>query len=190
VLAHFNRQRPVTDFLINVTCTGRKRAGMRPLQDDLRATGKRHWYIRETLDKWQWTILLGTNWTAFPEPPAERRFYSLNSDDGQFLLKKCGHTKEQLYGRQLSLFEKLPEPTPYATYDEYLKQPRYRAIRRIAMEQVNYLCQRCHARATEVHHINYPSWWGTDTPENCYDVPENLLPVCHACHCEIEGKEN
>lgn len=35
---------------------------------------------------------------------------------------------------------------------------------------------------TEVHHLQYPPW-GT------FDVIENLLAVCHECHCTIHGKE-
>lgn len=30
--------------------------------------------------------------------------------------------------------------------------------------------------------MKYPAW-GT------FDVPENLLPVCHQCHCAIHGKD-
>jgi hypothetical protein len=70
----------------------------------------------------------------------------------------------------------------YRTYAEYLRHPKYRAVRAIAMERANYRCQRCGGRATEVHHLRYPPW-GT------FDVIDNLLPVCHSCHCVIEGKE-
>jgi hypothetical protein len=67
------------------------------------------------------------------------------------------------------------------TYDEYRQHPVYRAARAVAMRKANGRCRRCGAPATEVHHLNYPSW-GT------FDVPSNLEPVCHACHCQIEGK--
>lgn len=71
----------------------------------------------------------------------------------------------------------------YRTYAEYLRHPRYRAVRLQAMKRANWRCQRCGGRATEVHHLRYPPW-GT------FDVVANLLPVCHACHCRIEGKES
>lgn len=72
---------------------------------------------------------------------------------------------------------------PYRTYAEYLKHPRFLAIREEAMKRARYVCQRCKkARATQVHHLRYPRW-GT------FDVVENLLPVCYHCHCEIHGKE-
>lgn len=51
------------------------------------------------------------------------------------------------------------------------------------MDGAGGICQRCkQAKATQVHHLRYPPW-GT------FDVVENLLPVCYACHCEIHGKE-
>jgi hypothetical protein len=45
------------------------------------------------------------------------------------------------------------------------------------------VCEKCGlAVVTEVHHLQYPPW-GT------VDVPENLLAVCHECHCRLHGKE-
>lgn len=43
-------------------------------------------------------------------------------------------------------------------------------------------CERCQCRPpTEPHHLRYPPW-------GAFDVPENLIAVCHPCHCEIHGK--
>ena len=69
----------------------------------------------------------------------------------------------------------------YATYDEYRAHPVFQAARAVAMRAAGGRC-RCGAPATEVHHLVYPPW-GT------FDVPSNLLPVCHACHCRLEGKD-
>jgi hypothetical protein len=71
----------------------------------------------------------------------------------------------------------------YATYREYLRHPRFRAVRHEAMDRAGWKCVRCGAPATEVHHLRYPPW-GT------FDVVENLEPICHACHCDEHGKEN
>lgn len=72
----------------------------------------------------------------------------------------------------------------YKTYAEYLRHPLFRAVRAKAIERANGLCELCNARrVTEVHHLKYPPW-GT------FDVVENLLAVCHQCHCKIHGKEN
>jgi len=69
----------------------------------------------------------------------------------------------------------------YRSYWEYLSHPKYRAVREEAMRRAHYRCQRCGGPATEVHHRKYPPWGE-------FDEPENLLPVCHACHCAIENK--
>ena len=70
----------------------------------------------------------------------------------------------------------------YRTYGEYLRHPKFRAIRAAVMKRANYRCERCLMnRATEVHHLQYPPW-GT------FDMPANIMAVCHGCHCDIEGK--
>ena len=70
----------------------------------------------------------------------------------------------------------------YSSYAEYLAHPTFRAIRREVMEAARWRC-RCGARATEVHHLRYPPW-GT------FDEPDNLIAVCHPCHCRIHGKDD
>lgn len=70
----------------------------------------------------------------------------------------------------------------YATYAEYLRHPRFRAVRRQVIERAGGICERCRSRpVTEVHHVRYPPW-GT------FDVPENLIAICHPCHCKEHGK--
>lgn len=72
---------------------------------------------------------------------------------------------------------------PYSNYASYLAHPEFKAVRRVVMDAAGGVCQSCGvAPATEVHHRFYPAW-GT------FDRPEYLLPVCHACHCVIERKE-
>jgi hypothetical protein len=73
--------------------------------------------------------------------------------------------------------------TAYRSYAEYLRHPKFRAVRKIAMERTDWRCSRCDAPATEVHHLRYPPW-GT------FDVSENLEPLCHRCHCDEHGKED
>ncbi len=73
------------------------------------------------------------------------------------------------------------------SYGEYLKSPTYRAIRKCALRAACNVCQRCGLKATEVHHEKYPPIkWGEWA---IWDVPSNLLVVCHQCHCKIEGKD-
>ena len=72
----------------------------------------------------------------------------------------------------------------YKSYDEYRRHPVFLAARAAAMQRTRGMCGFCdRQKAGEVHHLKYPPW-GT------FDVPSNLLPVCHQCHCEIEGRDS
>lgn len=71
--------------------------------------------------------------------------------------------------------------THFTSYRAYLNHWVFRAVRQTALRASNRRCA-CGAPATEVHHLRYPKPWGT------FDTPSNLQPVCHACHCRIEGK--
>lgn len=66
-------------------------------------------------------------------------------------------------------------------YSEYLQHWLFKAIRKTAMEKTKGKCALCSQPATEVHHLKYPKPWGT------FDIPKNLQPICHACHCRVEG---
>jgi hypothetical protein len=76
-----------------------------------------------------------------------------------------------------------PQPgvdAPYRTYAEYLRHPRFLAVRRLVFERAAGKCERC---ADEPHHLRYQPW-------GAFDIPTNLLAVCHRCHCDIHGKAN
>lgn len=73
----------------------------------------------------------------------------------------------------------------YGSYRDYLNHPVFKAARKVAMRRASYRCA-CGQPATEVHHHRpgadrYPPW-------GMFDVPSNLRPICHACHCREEGK--
>jgi len=73
---------------------------------------------------------------------------------------------------------------PYSTYQEYLSHPRFRQVRTAVMLRSKGRCERCHAKPpTEVHHLRYPPW-GT------FDTEDNLIALCHRCHCDLHGKDN
>lgn len=77
-----------------------------------------------------------------------------------------------------------PGDAPYRGYREYLRHPRFLAVRAEVFARAGGKCERCEARPpTEPHHLRYPPW-------GAFDVPENLLAVCHPCHCAIHGKAN
>lgn len=71
----------------------------------------------------------------------------------------------------------------YASYAEYLRSPIFRVVRSLALRRTGGRCA-CGAEAHEVHHPEgrYPPW-GT------FDVPADLSPICHACHCREHGVE-
>jgi 5-methylcytosine-specific restriction endonuclease McrA len=72
--------------------------------------------------------------------------------------------------------------THFNNYQEYLAHWVFRAIRDTALRTTRGRCAHCGAPATEVHHLRYPKPWGA------FDTPDNLQPICHDCHCRIEGK--
>ena len=71
----------------------------------------------------------------------------------------------------------------YSSYREYLNHPRFKAVRRKVFQRAGGICEHCKERpATEPHHLRYPPW-------GQFDTPDNLIAVCHACHCKLHGKE-
>lgn len=75
-----------------------------------------------------------------------------------------------------------PGDAPYRTYAEYLAHPRFLAVRAVAFARAAGRCERCQRRPPkDPHHLRYPPW-------GAFDVAENLIAICHECHCEIHGK--
>jgi hypothetical protein len=76
----------------------------------------------------------------------------------------------------------------YANYSEYLRHPRFRSVVDYIFRRANQRCEnsieingevaRCERKATEPHHIKYCKWGE-------FDTPENLIAVCHECHCVL-----
>lgn len=189
-------QLPKVDLLSYVAATQYKRRrgvdDSRPyLLDHVKAVNKRVALIRQPLGAWQWTFILWSNWINFPEWQ-RRGFHRLDSERGEQIMDRLNLTKEQHKAKaNAPLWDDSPpqryEPprpgdAPYGTYREYLKHPRFLAVRKVVFERADGLCERCKSRPpTEPHHLRYPPW-------GAFDVPENLLAVCHPCHCEIHGK--
>lgn len=75
-------------------------------------------------------------------------------------------------------------PGSYHSYSDYLNHPRFLWVRAMVMARDSDTCRVCKTSpATEVHHRWYPAW-------GAFDLPENLIAICHPCHCRIEGKES
>jgi three-Cys-motif partner protein len=172
------------DILIRYAASAVKRnkhiTGKRML-DYLRMIRKQHWIVCEVdhSDKWQWTFLLGMNWDGL-RVMKQYGFHYAHSPEGQAIIERLNYTNDErraLY--QPSLFQADP---PYSSYAEYLRHPQFKAIRALVFRRAAGACERCLQRPpTEPHHLRYPPW-------GMIDVPENLIAVCHECHCEIHGK--
>lgn len=183
---------PRVDLLAYVAATQYKRrrggAAIRGVElpylaDHIDAVDKRHVLIRQHHGTQQWTFLLWTNWADFPKWET-RGFYGLKTPQGKRILEQLNFSDREQRDRFNTPLFQLPRPddAPYRGYREYLRHPRFREIRAEVFHRAGGLCERCCDRTpTEPHHLRYPPW-GT------FDVPENMIAVCHGCHCEIHGK--
>lgn len=177
---------PRLEIVINLAAASYKRTNCHPdwtrLNEVLQSI-KQTWIVRKPLDKFQWTILVGTDWKGFPDWQS-RGFAKVDSEVGQAWYEKIVYTHKEIHDRvQPELFA-TEQTSEYSTYKEYLKHPKFLVVRKQAMEKANWTCQVCkQVRSTEVHHLHYPKW-GT------FDIIDNLVPICHQCHCKIHGKDS
>ena len=178
------------DVLINCPASAIKRMknsskcnDNRTLEDRLGIIQKKHWIIRNSLKNstWQWTFLLGTNWTNFPEF-TKIEMVKLNSPRGQAFFEKLNLTSKEREARhQPGLFD-----PKFKTYEEYLDSNEFAIVRKQVFQRANGICEKCHKKQVkDPHHLNYPKWFDGEI-----DIPENLIALCHECHCDIHGKEN
>ena len=158
-----------------------KRNGCSPrplLSEHVNAVNKRVALIREPRAANQYTFILWSNW---PDLPQWSRFHRLDSERGAQILDQLDLTAHDLREKSNTPLPFDSGP-PYRTYAEYLKHPRFLAIRAKVFDRAGGICERCGRRPPrEPHHLRYPPW-GT------FDVPENMIAVCHECHCDIHGK--
>lgn len=171
------------DIMTHISGTTIKRCkeqGKGRLSEHLFGINKKHWLIREPVGTWQWSFLVGTNWKDFPKF-VDLRFQPLDSAAGMRIFNKLDLTAKELENTAPKPARKSIE---YRSYREYLDHPKFKEIRALVFDRANGVCEKCGKRPpTEPHHLKYPPW-GT------FDEPENLLAVCHQCHCEFHGKEN
>jgi hypothetical protein len=169
---------PRVDLLSYVSATQYKRRGRVRLAEHVRAVGKKHALIRAPREKWQFTFILWSDWGELPEWN-QRGFYRLDSERGRQILDQLNLTAREWKEKANT---PLPLEPPYRSYAEYLKHPEFLKVRAEVFARAAGTCERCGQRPpTEPHHLRYPPW-GT------FDVPGNLLAICHLCHCEIHGK--
>lgn len=88
------------DILIRYSATMIKRTKHvtgKDMREFLRMINKKEWLIRDVLsgDRYQWTFLLGTNWTDFPAWE-KQRFHKADSENGQRIFNMCQKTRSEL----------------------------------------------------------------------------------------------
>jgi hypothetical protein len=148
------------DILLYLSATSYKRART-PVDNFLNKVSKSNWIIREPVWHDQWTFLFGTNYLNY-NPWKSLKMHKLKSIKGQVFYNTICHTTNELKAvNQLSYLLKTPN--------------------QVVRERSQGICERCNWNdVTEVHHKSYPP----------VDTPDNLIAVCHQCHCKIHGKEN
>lgn len=174
---------PKVDLLSYVAATQyKRRRGVNPtrplLSEHIASVRKRNVLIREPIGTWQWTFILWSNWVDLPEW-TRRGFHRLDTEKGARILDRLDLTEREQHE---TANEPLPFEPPYRSYREYLKHPRFLAVRAKVFARAAGVCERCKQRPPrDPHHLRYPPWGE-------FDVPENLIAICHECHCEIHGK--
>ena len=68
------------------------------------------------------------------------------------------------------------------TYAQFIHSPEWAAIRKCALEHAAFRCQRCGARAYEVHHLHYDKPWGSE------EVGEDIEALCKPCHEKADAE--
>lgn len=172
------------DILINCPAAAQKRAlkiskctgHTQNLSEELLSINKNYWIIREPYGNWQWSFLIGTNWDSFPEF-RHLGFHRLSTDKGREIFMKLVYT-----AKELASIEKYGHYYSYA--EGYLGHPLFKFVRKEVFGRANKKCEICKLYPpTDVHHKKYPKW-GT------FDSPDNLIAICHRCHCKVHEKES
>jgi len=122
------------DILFSLNMTAHKRpthlktkeCHLPHLRDFLQTINKKHWFIRGSVEKdaHQRVLVLGTNWSGFPELPGIN-MYNINSPMANPIWEKITTTRKEL---EIKLFyiknKDLPEVTPIVQ-NSLLKQEEY-----------------------------------------------------------------
>ena len=69
------------------------------------------------------------------------------------------------------------------TYNDYIKSPTWKAIRRERLDLDGGLCVVCRKPATSVHHIRYPKTFGQE------DILNDMISVCDVHHRDFDTIE-
>ena len=179
------------DLLIYASATGIKRAHKIKCTKCEQYTGdiydchkslKKYLSVSEVKTAWHWTFVLGCNHPIMQNKFTKTGF--INGNGAKEYLERI-FTLQTNIDMEGKIFEEHKyKGKPYATYQEYLKHPRFLEVKRQREIIAGGLCELCNKRrCDEPHHLIYPPW-GT------FDTIDNFIMVCHRCHCSIHGKDN
>jgi len=99
ILERANEVYPRIDVMINIACASYKRTiasvGYKTLAERLPRI-KDHWLVRKPYGRFQWSILIGTNWTQYPA--WEKKFFYPWNDNGigSAIFEKLVYTQGQI----------------------------------------------------------------------------------------------
>lgn len=99
----------------------------RYLADDIGRINKQFWWVREPATDWQWTFLIGSNWSGFPQF-RKLGFHRLDSPRGLAVLDRLNLSKRESDGRWPRLpFDVSPPtartPSTSSIRDFWLSEP-------------------------------------------------------------------
>jgi len=183
LLTIFAKQNPKLDILINCNSTAIKRShaalNTENLVHRIDKIGKRNWFIRDVFGHHQWTFLFGCNWTDFPVL-RNIGFHNLFSRAGLNIFERVSLTPIDREKKRQNFFD-----FGWPSYNDYLTSSEFAKVKKERFALAGGKCEICGDIATEPHHKIYADWRNGDV-----DKVDNLIVVCHACHCKIHGKEN
>lgn len=158
LLADAAKKCPKLDVLIRYQAASYKRNGRTLSRENLLKI-KSQWILRQPEDKHQWTFLFGTNYVDY-KAWKTHGFYRWDDPIGIDIFNRLIYTREELATlNQMDLF---PE-----------------SVRSKVFKRSGGICEVCKTRqATEINHLSY---------QPPVDIPENMMAVCHQCHCKIHG---
>lgn len=101
------------DLVLNYAATSWKRQNKldhyQCLLDLLPTIPKQRWFIREPIDDFQWTMLIGTNYLNY-RASERHHWYDIRSTRGNELLMRIALTREQLKERNIQITKQLKLP--------------------------------------------------------------------------------
>lgn len=111
IMAAISRYYPTVDVMLYIASTPMKRVNQcgGHLSEGIKKVNKKGWVIRELQAKFQYTFLIGTNWTKWAEWK-NLGFHNIESPRGRKIFEIADSTKDELEEKKRQLQMMLPFP--------------------------------------------------------------------------------